>query len=192
MNLGTIKNTIRTLNASPLPTRWTDQLLAQLINQGSNQLVIDVNYPEATMTWSTNPPPSAPTVVYTGAAGTTSYVYALAAVATVPLGTATSTGGDSAPGASVTSANAAATLDATHYNTLTFGSLKGTTYKVLRQIAGTDTTWQYIGSTTATGATTTFKDNGLASQAYVVSRGNEYELPQLVKILRVYLADTAG
>ncbi|MDE2097418.1 MAG: hypothetical protein KGL39_09255, partial [Patescibacteria group bacterium] len=49
-----------------------------------------------------------------------------------------------------------------------------------------------IGSTTATGATTTFKDNGLASQAYVVSRGNEYELPQLVKILRVYLADTAG
>jgi hypothetical protein len=97
------------------------------------------------------PPSGAVTVTPTlGASATWSYV----------ITTVNSSGGESTASATGTTAAGAATLDATHFNTISWSSVTGASaYKVYRTAHGTTpSTNGYIGTTTST----SLVDNGLA------------------------------
>lgn len=188
MNLGTIKARIRILNGSTTPTRWSEQYLTNLINMSQQQLAMEVDFPTATWSFQNVQPPAQPTVTPEGTPGSTAVSYAIVAVGATG-------GGDSAPSPTVTIQNANATLSDTNYNAISWASAPGVTYKVLRQYVGTQPFVQLLATVTATGTTTTVNDQGqynAAVSAYLIQRGNEIQIPEVVKFLRVYLLDQAG
>ncbi len=191
MNLGTIIQRCRTLNASFSTSRWNQQTLANLANDAQVQLSLEVDFPEATRYFASNPAPAAgPTLAVVGAAGPVTAKYAYVNIAVDETGA--NVGGDSYPSPTTAIADAPETLTAENYVTVTMATVPGRAYRVLRQLS-TDPFPLLLTTFVATGATAVYSDNGSASPTfYALQRGNEFQLRELVKILRVYMYDQVG
>lgn len=187
MNLGQLKAKCRVLASSPAATRWTESTLAMLANDAANQLSLDVDFPQATYAFDIPVPPVAPTAAVVGVPGTTQYLYAavvLRAATDAPLT-------ETAPGPPVAIANGNATLDDSNYNDVTFTLVPGTVYAAIRQVGNGP--MQLLATGTASGTTATLHDKGqYVPQPYRAARGNEFQVPEWVKVLRVYMATPGG
>lgn len=186
MNLGAIKMRARQLNGTNTTLRWTDAIMNDNINQAQMQTALEVDFPTATQAFPNVQPPPQPTVTVHGATGSTTISYAIVAVGSTG-------GGDSVPSPTTTIADANATLSPTNYNAISWASVPGTTYKVLRQYNNTQPFVAALSMVTATGTATTFNDNGAyAGTTYLIQRGNEIQIPEIIKFLHVLLITAAG
>lgn len=184
-SLGDIRARVRFLAAEPSTTRFTDVNLTNCINQALRQIALEQEFPESTFSFSTIIPPQPPTLTTHGTPGTTQYTYALVQMAALP------TTGDSAPSPQVVLQTGNAVLSATNYNVATFASVAGTGYKLIRWTAASPQP-HLVAIVTATGATTTVNDQGALPQPYTVVKGNEYGVPEMIKILRAYIVTPGG
>jgi hypothetical protein len=128
--------------------RQTDSSQAGVLNILSAGACGNVPFPAA---------PAAPTVTATGGTGSTTWKYYVIA---------TNASGPSLDGAQTQITNGVATLNATHYNHITWAAASGATdYLVLRSVAGgtPNTTGEIVGSTSGA---TSFNDTGLTATAY--------------------------
>lgn len=187
MNLGQIISRCRSLSGSIATSRWKQQVMADLVNNSQIQLALEVDFPEATLHGPTNPQPAAPVLAVVGTPGTQSISYFIVNVAAPPWG-----GGDSYPSPAAQILDAPNTLDSANHVTLVFTTVAKQRYKIIRQVAG-DPFLSFLGEVTASGASTSFADNGsFAPVFYAPQRGNEFQVPELVKVLRAYMVDNLG
>lgn len=188
MNLGNLISRTRAISGSISTSRWTQQQLADFANDAQIQAALELDFPEATMFGATNPPPSTPpTLAIVGAPGAQSITYSYVNIAAPPWGN-----GDSIPSPPTQILDAPNTLDSDNNVTVTFPTVTGQRYKVLRQRT-IDPFPTLLSTVAATSASTTFTDDGSFTPSfYSPQRGNEYQLNELVKVLRVYMVDQIG
>jgi hypothetical protein len=186
MNLGQIAARARRLKGSPTTTRWSASDLAAFANDAQIATALKVDILSATLLIPTLTQPAVPVLTVEGTPGSTTINYALVIIATTGAG-------DSIPSTTAQVQNAPAVLSNANYVQLALATIPGRVYRVLRQIVGTDFFPQLLTQFVAAGTTTTFNDQGQFTPIpYKISRGNEYGLPDLVKVKRVYMLDVAG
>lgn len=155
---------------SSTSTVWTNQMddKGAVINKNVSALTIGTSTVNGTLslqggiTSTALPAPSAPTIGRVGAAGSTTYSYAVTALD----GT-----GETLASTNGTSATSNATLNGTNYNTITWTKVSGaTSYRIYRTVSGgSPATTGLIGTvtTSGTGTTQVLNDTGLAASGSV-------------------------
>lgn len=187
MNLGQIIQGVRLRSGQRSASRWTQADLTQLTNDAAIQISLDTWFPQATFQWETLQPPAQPSVALVGAPGTTTINYWIVLLGSLPIG------GESAPSPSVQIANAPAARTGSDYVVVSWPSVAGASYYVLRQVVGTDPWPQLLAQVTASADSANIHDDGTHTPSlYQIKRGNETQLPNLISILRVYFFDQAG
>lgn len=147
---------------SPTPTSFTSTVSDPLASIGDPSAAVSV--PTGCTTWQTCKPPNcmaapaAPTVTPTPPAGAKTYSYVVVAF---------SSNGDT-PESATGSASNAAVLNATHYNTVSWGAMGGSAagVRVIRIAGGAS---QGLIATINSPAAGSITDNGLTGQAYAAA-----------------------